>query len=207
MIHSVKCILLGSTGVGKSSLLLKYVDNDFISDLQATLGVDYKTKTVFISETEYKLNLWDTAGQERFKSIVRSYYNYVNCVFFCFSLVDHKSFVELQNIIDDFDRTVAPIVKDNCSRILVGTFYDKSFDMHVGDAEINRFIKKNDIHSYHNVSSKTGINVNELFNTAIERTVYIYNKKGLQFKETPKLELDIEPSNNNTFNSDCCTII
>lgn len=129
MIHSIKCILLGSTGVGKSSLLFRYVDNEFKSDEQTTLGVDYKVKSVSVGDREYKLNLWDTAGQERFKSIVTSYYNYVNCVFFCFSLVNHKSFEELQNIINDFDRTVSPNVKEHCSRILVGTFYDKAITL------------------------------------------------------------------------------
>jgi hypothetical protein len=57
------------TGVGKSSLLLRFADNHFSGSYITTIGVDFKIKTIQVDGERIKLQIWDTAGQERFRTI------------------------------------------------------------------------------------------------------------------------------------------
>eukprot|EP01129_Flabellula_baltica_P005417 TRINITY_DN1966_c0_g1_i2.p1 TRINITY_DN1966_c0_g1~~TRINITY_DN1966_c0_g1_i2.p1 ORF type:complete len:130 (+),score=11.68 TRINITY_DN1966_c0_g1_i2:55-390(+) len=66
--------LIGDSGVGKSSLLLRYTDDTYSETFISTIGVDFRIKTITIDDTVIKLQMWDTAGQERFRSITASYY-------------------------------------------------------------------------------------------------------------------------------------
>ena len=67
-----KILLLGAQGVGKSSLLSRFADNEFFESMRATVGVDCKIRTVELEEKVIKLQLWDTAGQERFKTVTKA---------------------------------------------------------------------------------------------------------------------------------------
>ena len=64
-----KVVLIGNSGVGKSSLLLRWSDDYFNDATQPTIGVDFKIKSVEVESKNVKLQVWDTAGQERFKTI------------------------------------------------------------------------------------------------------------------------------------------
>ena len=71
----LKLVLIGSSGVGKTSLLRRYVDDTFITSFVTTIGIDFMIKTINIEGYTIKLQLWDTAGgQERFQTIARAYY-------------------------------------------------------------------------------------------------------------------------------------
>ena len=70
----VKLLLVGDSHVGKTSVLMRFVDAEFSLKFMSTIGVDYKDKAMCIDGTDLKLQIWDTAGQESFKSITRSYY-------------------------------------------------------------------------------------------------------------------------------------
>lgn len=65
----MKIITLGDSGSGKTSLLVRFSENEFYEDTSGTIGLDYMTKVVHVDGKATKLQLWDTAGQERFKSI------------------------------------------------------------------------------------------------------------------------------------------
>jgi predicted GTPase len=69
----VKLLLVGDTAVGKSSLLLRFTDGTFDTDLQATIGVDFKVKMMRVGSKVVKATIWDTAGQERFRTLTSSY--------------------------------------------------------------------------------------------------------------------------------------
>ncbi|XP_050249992.1 ras-related protein RABC2a-like isoform X3 [Quercus robur] len=71
--YSFKVLLIGDSGVGKSSLLLSFISN-FVHDLSPTIGVDFKIKLLTIGGKRLKLTIWDTAGQERFGTLTSSYY-------------------------------------------------------------------------------------------------------------------------------------
>ena len=67
-----KVVLIGDIGVGKSSLLLRFVNNEFMEDT-STIGVDFKFKTIVLNSKTIKLQIWDTTGQEIFRTINSSY--------------------------------------------------------------------------------------------------------------------------------------
>ena len=72
--HMFKLLIIGDSGVGKSSLLVRFADNTFLPNYVATIGVDFKIKTIELEGKTVKLQIWDTAGQERFQTITTVYY-------------------------------------------------------------------------------------------------------------------------------------
>jgi small GTP-binding protein len=72
--YSIKIVVVGDSGVGKSNILNRYVHNEFNHDSKATVGVELNTKSYKINDKVVKVHLWDTAGQERYKSITAAYY-------------------------------------------------------------------------------------------------------------------------------------
>ena len=72
--YSFKFILVGDTGVGKTSVINRFVENRFDNNHSFTVGVEFASKNIVINGKVIKMQIWDTAGQEEFKSITRSYY-------------------------------------------------------------------------------------------------------------------------------------
>lgn len=116
----IKIIIIGNTNVGKSCILTKFVDNEFISHNTTTIGVDYKTFYTTYLDKDIKLLIWDTAGQERFKAITKTFYKGVQVVIICFDLTNYDSF-------EDIDIWMEEIKKEKLDKpiiILVGTKSD-----------------------------------------------------------------------------------
>ena len=90
-----KIIIAGSSGVGKSSLLHRFVDNIYSENLLSTIGVDFKFKTLDILGKKVKMQIWDTAGSEAFRSIVSAYYRGANAVVLVYAIYDKVSFQEM----------------------------------------------------------------------------------------------------------------
>eukprot|EP00030_Apusomonadida_sp_AF-17_P000450 a174590_419.p1 GENE.a174590_419~~a174590_419.p1 ORF type:complete len:231 (+),score=64.11 a174590_419:42-695(+) len=91
----LKGIILGDSGVGKTSLLQRYVNNKFSSRYKATIGADFLTKDIVVGKKSVTLQLWDTAGQERFKSLSGAYYRGADCVLLVFDVNVAQSFTSL----------------------------------------------------------------------------------------------------------------
>ena len=72
--YLVKILLVGNSGVGKSSVLMRFADKTFKEQYIYTIGVDFKVRTLEVNGKRVKLQIWDTAGQERFKAFTSSYY-------------------------------------------------------------------------------------------------------------------------------------
>jgi Ras-related protein Rab-1A len=92
-----KVLLVGNSGVGKSTLVERYVDDKFNELHLATIGVDFKIKTLFLDDKIVKLQIWDTAGQERFRSITTSYYRGAHGIFIVYDVTNRTSFNDVKN--------------------------------------------------------------------------------------------------------------
>ena len=89
--HLVKILLVGDSGVGKSSLLARFISDSF-DEQGPTVGVDFKLKHVDVDGTRLKLTVWDTAGQERFRTLTSSYYRGAHGVVFVYDVTSRESF-------------------------------------------------------------------------------------------------------------------
>ncbi len=72
--YLIKLLVIGNSGVGKTNMLLKFCDNNFMTSHLTTIGIDFKIKTIPIGKDKVRLQIWDTAGQEKFKTITQTYY-------------------------------------------------------------------------------------------------------------------------------------
>ena len=93
---TIKCILIGDSEVGKSSILSRYIQNNFLLNSTSTIGVDFGSKEIEINykthDYNIKLNIWDTAGDKRYKSIIESYYKNTSYILLVFDVNNRRSF-------------------------------------------------------------------------------------------------------------------
>src|SRR3990170_2126507 len=99
-----KVLLVGDSGVGKSSLLRRYVENQFSESFASTVGVDVYQRRVQIGSAAVRLQLWDTAGQERYSSIAAAYYRNTQALLLVYDVSSDASFAHLQRWFDDSQR-------------------------------------------------------------------------------------------------------
>ena len=99
-----KILLIGDAGVGKSTMLLKFVDDIFTTSYLSTIGVDFKIKTIELDNKIIKLQIWDTAGQERFRTITSSYYRGAYGIFVVFDLTQLDTFTNVQMWLNEIEK-------------------------------------------------------------------------------------------------------
>jgi len=115
-----KVLLIGNSGVGKSSLLVRFADDVFTDNFMPTIGVDFKIRNNEVDGKTIKLQIWDTAGQERFKTITSSYYKGAHGIIVTYDITCRDSFSAIQNWMAEVEKHAS----DNISRILVGNKCD-----------------------------------------------------------------------------------
>eukprot|EP00828_Plagiopyla_frontata_P008545 TRINITY_DN14278_c0_g1_i2.p2 TRINITY_DN14278_c0_g1~~TRINITY_DN14278_c0_g1_i2.p2 ORF type:complete len:225 (-),score=44.82 TRINITY_DN14278_c0_g1_i2:149-823(-) len=92
-----KIVIIGNSGVGKSSILMRFTDDQFKDSYLATIGVDFRFKTIEIDEKKVKLQIWDTAGQERFRTITSAYYKGADGIIIVFDSTNEQSFTDIES--------------------------------------------------------------------------------------------------------------
>ena len=97
-----KYIIIGDSGVGKSCVLLQFLENAFKANHEATIGVEFGTKVIDIDNgVNVKLQVWDTAGQDAFKSITRSYYRNAAGALVVYDITNRNSFINVQKWLEE----------------------------------------------------------------------------------------------------------
>ena len=154
-----KIIIAGSSGVGKSSLLHRFVDNIYSDNLLSTIGVDFKFKTLEIRGKKVKMQIWDTAGSEAFRSIVSAYYRGANAVVLVYAIDDKVSFQEMSEF---WIEEVSKYREPDCEIMLLANKCDVPNDA-VSDGQVRKFMEKHNIKLFREVSAKTGNQVQDAF--------------------------------------------
>jgi Ras-related protein Rab-7A len=98
----LKVIILGDSGVGKTSLMQQFVNGKFSHQYKATIGADFLTKELTIDDKTVTMQLWDTAGQERFQSLGVAFYRGADCCVLVYDVTNQKSFENLSTWKDEF---------------------------------------------------------------------------------------------------------
>jgi small GTP-binding protein len=148
---SLKIVVVGDSGVGKTCLLLRYVRDIYDPDTQPTLGVEFMTKVVETTKHRIQLQLWDTAGQELFRSVTRGYYRDSAGAFLVFDLCDHDSFTHIGRWLHD----VKEVARADVVTVLLGNKSDLSSKRDVTADEAENFATANHM-KYFETSAKTG---------------------------------------------------
>lgn len=153
-----KILLIGNSGVGKSSLLLRFADDTFTDNFMPTIGVDFKIRTLEVDGKTIKLQIWDTAGQERFKTITSSYYKGAHGIIVVYDVTDKESFKNIDTWMNEVEKHAS----DNVSRILVGNKCDLTDSRQVSTDEGKELADSNNIR-FMETSAKESSNVEEAF--------------------------------------------
>jgi small GTP-binding protein len=166
MRKTVKVIVSGDGGVGKTSFLNRLVYDDFDENSELTRGVDFYSKSFSINGTEYNFVLWDFAGQTQFKKILDDFVNGSIAAFILFDLTRIKT---LENVAEWMMKLKR---MGNIPILLVGTKTDliSSFEMNSLDNYLSQIRKINEnVIDIVKISSKTGDNVKKAFEILIEK--------------------------------------
>lgn len=155
--HLFKLLIIGDSGVGKSSLLLRFSDNTFAGTYITTIGVDFKIRTVDVGDEKVKLQIWDTAGQERFRTITSTYYRGTHGVIVVYDVTSGESFANVKRWLHEIDQNC-----DVVNRILVGNKDDDPDRKVVLTQDAQRFAEQMGIQLYE-TSAKENKNVEEMF--------------------------------------------
>ena len=153
-----KYIIIGDAAVGKSNILLKYAHNQFKSEYQLTIGVEFGVKNTEIKNKIYRIQVWDTAGQENFRSITRAYYKNSVCALIVYDISNKDSFNNVSIWVDDC-RSQSP---KTITLVLVGNKCDLEEQRQVTYEEGEEFAKENGM-MFFEVSAKTGSNIENVF--------------------------------------------
>lgn len=125
--YTLKIIIIGDSGVGKSSIMTRYHENKFFENHIPTVGVSYASRILIVEDMKIKLQIWDTAGQEKFRNITKNYYRNCNGAIVAFSINSLQSYYSVRIIlviIDSWVEQLDQTTKKNTPYILVGTKKD-----------------------------------------------------------------------------------
>jgi len=153
-----KLLLIGDSGVGKSSLLHRFADDIYTDSYISTIGVDFKIKTMNVGDKMVKLQIWDTAGEERFRTITSSYYRGAQGIIVVYDITDVDSFNNVKQWLSEIDRYAS----ENVDKLLVGNKSDLEPARQVTKAMAEEFAESLQVKCIE-TSAKESSNVDDAF--------------------------------------------
>jgi len=154
---TLRLMLAGDSNVGKTALMIRFVDEDFKEEFVAPAQEASKTKAMKIKDTPVKLEICDTVGQERFKMLTATYFNQCNGVLIVFDLTNPSSFDRIPNWLKHVQH-----YSSGPPQILVGNKCDLTKEIKVSKEKIEAFCTENNL-KYFETSAITGVGVSEAF--------------------------------------------
>ncbi|RCH92516.1 hypothetical protein CU098_010570, partial [Rhizopus stolonifer] len=159
-------IILGDSGVGKTSLMNQYVNKKFSGQYKATIGADFLTKEVTVDNKVVTMQIWDTAGQERFQSLGVAFYRGADCCVLVYDVNNNKSYESLGQWHDEFLVQASPRDPDNFPFVVLGNKIDVDESKRmVSQKRAMAFCQAKGNIPYFETSAKDAINVEQAFQT------------------------------------------
>ena len=157
---SKKIITLGESGVGKTSIIRRYIHNIFDENNLSTIGLNFSFKEVKLKDgNTINLKLIDTAGQEKYRALAKSYFKNVDAVLFVFALNSQESFANIKNWIKLFDENHN--IKTGIPKYLIGNKSDQ--EREVTDDLIEQLKNELKDYKYFETSAKSNDGIEKLF--------------------------------------------
>ena len=167
--NQFKILMIGDSGVGKSSILHRYANDQFSPNFLPTIGIDYKIKQLAIEDKlgkrTFRLSLWDTAGQERFRNITKQYFRGAHGMVLVYDSTDRTTFDNVENWLSQIDAGDAASPSGSVVLILVANKCDKP-NQEVPDEDGQALADERGIRFF-KASAKLNINISEIFLTLV----------------------------------------
>ncbi|KAJ7561682.1 hypothetical protein O6H91_03G037500 [Diphasiastrum complanatum] len=196
----LKVIILGDSGVGKTSLMNQYVNKKFNNQYKATIGADFLTKEVQVDDRLVTMQIWDTAGQERFQSLGVAFYRGADCCVLVYDVNVMKSFDNLNNWRDEFLIQASPSDPENFPFVVLGNKIDVDGGNSrvVSDKKAKAWcVSKGNI-PYFETSAKEDLNVDAAFQCIAQNALKNEPEEDFYLPDT------IDVSTGNTQRSSMC---
>ena len=195
-----KILLLGNSDVGKSSLILRFVDGMWSETFIPTIGVDFKIKSLEINDKLVKMQIWDTAGEERFRTVIASYFKGSHGILLIYDITNKTSFKELDNWLSVIENNAS----QNVLKILIGNKSDLEESREVTKEEGQAFAKANNM-QFMETSAKMNTNVSEAFE-ALAKIIMEFNsdKNVKNNRDERKKSIKVSSGQNIKPNKKCC---
>jgi Ras-related protein Rab-1A len=161
----IKILILGDSTVGKTTLLLKYVDCYFPKAYIATIGVEYKVKKININGLDLNLQIWDSAGQERFLGITKNFMKGADGIIYMYDITNKESFDNLKNWIMQSEESI-----EDFKKIIIGNKIDLEKERQVTKELLEQFCQGRDIQGFE-ISAKNDVNnieISKCFETLVQ---------------------------------------
>ncbi|OHT05416.1 Ras-related protein Rab-4 [Tritrichomonas foetus] len=171
--NTLRVIVVGDSTVGKTAVIIKFVDNVSACATTPTIGVDFKTKQMNIDGQDIKFQLWDTAGQERFRTLAVSYFRKAQGIALFYDVTNRDSFNHLQSWIESINSHID--AAEGIPIIVLGNKIDKVEERKVTTEEAEKEV--NNFYKYFETSALTGEGINEAFTYL---ATAIYRKHNIQ---------------------------
>jgi len=176
----LKIIVLGESGVGKTSLLIRYVENRFTLNTKSTIGANFLTKRVEVGDKVATCQIWDTAGQERFQGLGTAFYRGSDGVIFVFDVTQRKSFEELEQWKKAFLIQVGQEGNDKFPMIILANKVDLEDKREVSQKELRDWCSKQNL-TWFETSAKEGANVDRAFEEIANLVIQNMKPEDIQY--------------------------
>uniref|UniRef100_A0A2K5W406 Ras-related protein Rab-17 n=2 Tax=Macaca fascicularis TaxID=9541 RepID=A0A2K5W406_MACFA len=193
--RAFKLVLLGSGSVGKSSLALRYVKNDF-KNILPTVGCAFFTKVVDVGTASLKLEIWDTAGQEKYHSVCHLYFRGANAALLVYDITRKDSFLKAQQWLKDLEKELHP---EEVLVMLVGNKTDLSEEREVTFQEGKEFAESQKL-LFMETSAKLNYQVSEVFSAVAQELLQRDDREGQALQGDAAVALNEGP----TRQAKCC---
>jgi len=160
----LKTVLLGESGVGKTSIALRFSTDVFKKYNESTIGASYLTKNLYIDNNIYKFFIWDTAGQEKYHSLAPMYYRGASLALIVYDITNKNTFLTVQKWVNELKKN-GPL---DIMIAIIGNKVDLSDKRQVPTEHARLYAQKIDA-LFLETSAKDNINIHELFKNAADK--------------------------------------
>ena len=193
-----KILLIGDLGVGKSCVILRYVEGDFPGNIMSSIGVDFKTKQIELDDHSIKMQIWDTAGHEKFRTITTSYYKSAQAIIILYDITQKSSFDHIRNWITEIDK----FGKQGVLKVIVGNKLDLENNRKISKEDAENLALKYGVKLWE-VSAKDNTNIEEMFVDTI-KTLLEKNSKIISESSSMGNNIKLSKNIKNKKNKKCC---
>lgn len=209
--YAYKCVMLGDSGCGKSSILLRQIHNQFSETKDSTIGAAFFTLIRNMNDCKIRLEVWDTAGQERYGSLIDMYLRNADIILLVYDVTDVRSFNNLTRRWLPYLKEKEDMYPENAVKILIANKIDLYLKTDIQDDNIvsnGEELAKTNGFSFYQTSAKANIGINHMFEYIFSELATGQHKPTIKsmFPDLIKLNPVIPSQNDSdTSKKKCCS--